>query len=235
MGLIFKIFKTIIKIGIVIFLILLISGFYVYKSAVKNVPLEQKVIEVTSKNNYVEIQDISDYLKKYVVNVEDKRFYNHNGIDFIAIVGSLISNINVGYYKYGASTITQQLAKNMYFSNEKKLTRKIAEMFVAFELEREYSKDDILEMYLNIIYFGNNYYGINEASYGYFNVSPKNLNEYQSSLLVGSPQAPSIYDLKYKNNKAMEERYNQVLKILVKNKIITKIQAEEFRKMYLAS
>ena len=208
MGLIFKIFKTIIKIGIVIFLILLISGFYVYKSAIKNVPFEQKVIEVTSKNN---------------------------GIDFIAIVGSLISNINVGYYKYGASTITQQLAKNMYFSNEKKLTRKIAEMFVAFELEREYSKDDILEMYLNIIYFGNNYYGINEASYGYFNVSPKNLNEYQSSLLVGIPQAPSIYDLKDKNNKAMEERYNQVLKILVKNKIITKIQAEEFRKMYLAS
>ena len=68
MGLIFKIFKTIIKIGIVIFLILLISGFYVYKSAIKNVPFEQKVIEVTSKNNYVEIQDISDYLKKYVVN-----------------------------------------------------------------------------------------------------------------------------------------------------------------------
>ena len=233
MGLIFKIFKTIIKIGIVIFLILLISGFYVYKSAVKNVPLEQKVIEVTSKNNYVEIQDISDYLKKYVVNVEDKRFYNHNGIDFIAIVGSLISNINVGYYKYGASTITQQLAKNMYFSNEKKLTRKIAEMFVAFELEREYSKDDILEMYLNIIYFGNNYYGINEASYGYFNVSPKNLNKYQSSLLAGVPQAPSVYNLNNKESKSMKKRYFSVLNRLVDRGSITSDEREEFKRMYL--
>ncbi len=199
-------------------------------------PIDQKLKELSSKNDYVEIQNVSDSLKNYFVNVEDKRFYKHNGIDLMGIAASFISNLKEGYYKYGGSTITQQLAKNLYFKDGRKtLTRKVAEMFVAFEFEREYSKDKILEMYLNIIYFGNGYYGINEASHGYFGISPKDLNEYQSSLLVGIPQAPSVYNLNEKGNSSMKNRYMQVLKILTNNGVITKNQADQFKKIYLAS
>lgn len=199
-------------------------------------PIDQKLQELSSHDDYVEIQNISDSLKTYFVNVEDKRFYKHNGIDLIGIVGSLISNLKEGYYKYGGSTITQQLAKNLYFKDGRKtLTRKVAEMFAAFEFERKYSKDKILEMYLNIIYFGNGYYGINEASQGYFEIFPKDLNEYQSSLLVGIPQAPSVYNLNEKGKSAMKSRYMQVLKILTDNGTITKNQADQFKKLYLAS
>lgn len=214
----------------------LLNGFFVYKNAVKTMPIDQKLQELSSHDDYVEIQNISDSLKTYFVNVEDKRFYKHNGIDLIGIVGSLISNLKEGYYKYGGSTITQQLAKNLYFKDGRKtLTRKVAEMFAAFEFERKYSKDKILEMYLNIIYFGNGYYGINEASQGYFEIFPKDLNEYQSSLLVGIPQAPSVYNLNEKGKSAMKSRYMQVLKILTDNGTITKNQADQFKKLYLAS
>lgn len=234
MGCIFRILKLLINVFIVIILILLINGFYIYKKAINNVSIEDKVFYVKSKDSYTDIENISDYLKDFIVDVEDKRFYSHKGIDLIVIARALVSNLNVGYYKYGGSTITQQLAKNMYFSGEKKIVRKVAEMFIAFDLERKYSKDDILEMYLNIIYFGNGYYGIKDASYGYFNVSPKNLNEYQSSLLVGIPQAPSIYNLNEKN-RSMQIRYKNVLNILVKNGNITQEQSKIFREMYLAS
>lgn len=235
MSCIIKLIKIFVKICAVIVIILLLNGFLFYMNVVNNTSIDQKVSEITSKSNYVEIQDISDYLKDYVIQVEDKRFYSHYGFDPIATLGSLIKNLSVGYYKYGGSTITQQLAKNMYFTNEKKITRKIAEMFVAFKLEREYPKDKILEMYLNIIYFGNGYYGIKEASYGYFNTPPKDLNKYQSSLLAGVPQAPSIYNLNNKGSKAMKKRYFGVLNRLVDSGRISQDESKEFRNMYLAS
>ena len=235
MRIIYKMIKILIKLTFIIAVIFLLNSFHVYSNAIKKIPLADKVSEIMSSDNYVNIQNISEHLKEYIVNIEDKRFYSHKGIDIISITGSLISNIKAGYYKYGGSTITQQLAKNMYFSSDKNLTRKIAEMFLAFKLEREYSKDEILEMYLNVIYFGNGYQGIEEASRGYFGVSAYDLNEYQSSLLVGIPQAPSVYNLNDKNNKTMLRRYEDVLKILVKNGIIDQSKAVEFRKIYLAS
>ena len=235
MRLIIKIFKFLIKISIIIVILFLLRGFTLYRSAVKTVPIEQKIVEITSKDNYVEIKDISDYIKEYIVNIEDKRFYKHNGIDIIAIFASVIGNLDVGYYKYGGSTITQQLAKNMYFSNEKKITRKIAEMFLAFEIERKYPKEKILELYLNIIYFGNGYYGIENASRGYFNLSSRDLNQYQSALLAGVPQAPSIYNLNDKNNESMKRRFYNILDILVEKNSITIKQSNEFKAIYLTS
>lgn len=235
MWIIYKIFKNLFKLVFIIAIIFLLNSFHVYSSAIKKIPLSDKVSEIKASSNYVKIENISEHLKNYIVNVEDKRFYSHKGVDLISIAGSLISNIEAGYYKYGGSTITQQLAKNLYFSNDKNLTRKLAEIFLAFKLEREFSKDEILELYLNVIYFGNGYYGIQEASLGYFGISAKDLNEYQSSLLVGIPQAPSVYNLNDKNNKSMLRRYQDVLKILVKNKIIEQNKADEFKKIYLAS
>lgn len=234
MGCIFKILKLFINIFIIIILVLLINGFYIYKKAINDISIEDKVFHLKSNENYVDTENISNYLKDFIVDVEDKRFYFHKGIDLIVIARALLSNLSVGYYKYGGSTITQQLAKNMYFSGEKKIVRKVAEMFLAFDLEKKYSKDDILEMYLNIIYFGNGYYGIKDASYGYFNVLPRDLGEYESSLLVGIPQAPSVYNLKEKN-KSMQIRYKNVLNILVKNGGLTQEQSKIFKEMYLAS
>ena len=95
----------------------------------------------------------------------------------------------------GGSTITQQLAKNLYFSQEKEMTRKVAEMFMAFDLERHYSKEEILELYVNTIYFGNGYYSVAEASEGYFGKAPSEMTEYESTLLAGIPNAPSVYAL----------------------------------------
>ena len=235
MKLIVKIFKFFVKIGIIIAILFLLKGYSLYRHVVKTVPIEQKVIEVTSRENYVETQNISDYLKEYIVNIEDKRFYKHKGIDIIAILASIAGNLDVGYYKYGGSTVTQQLAKNMYFSNEKKITRKIGEMFVAFEIERKYSKEKILELYLNLIYFGNGYYGIENASYGYFNIPSKDLNQYQSALLAGVPQAPSTYNLNDKNNESMKRRFYQVLDILVEKGSLTKTQSDGFKNIYLTS
>ena len=214
MGCLFRIIKSFITVILIVSVLVIGRGFFLYRKAIDNVPLQTKVNEMTLKEGYTTIDNISDYVEKFIVTIEDKRFYNHNGIDAFAIMGSAVNNFFAGYYKYGGSTITQQLAKNMYFSQDKNITRKVAEMFVAFRLEKEYSKDKILELYLNQIYFGHGYYGIGEASYGYFEVSPKDLTEYQASLLVGLPRAPSLYDLEAKND-AMEKRYYEVLKNVV--------------------
>ena len=101
-----------------------------------------------------------------VVAVEDHRFYEHFGLDLIAIGRALVNDIKAGRYVEGGSTITQQLAKNLYFSQEKTMNRKAAEVFLALELERNYTKDEILELYVNSIYFGDGYYNVGEASAG---------------------------------------------------------------------
>lgn len=234
MGCLFRIIKLVIIVLFTILIFCLLKGFIFYKNTLDKMPLSVKVEQITLNKDYVNIENISDSMKKFIVTVEDKRFYSHNGIDISSILGSVIGNLAVGYYKYGGSTITQQLAKNMYFSNEKNITRKIAEMFTAFKIEREYSKDEILEMYLNQIYFGEGYYGINAASYGYFGVPPSNLTKYQSSLLAGIPQSPSLYNLKIKN-RAMSNRYSRVLKNLVENKDITLEEAKKFEEYYKTS
>lgn len=230
----FRIVKSFFIVLFIVLMITIAKGYFLYHDALNEVPLQVKVNEIIQNDNYVTIDNISDYVKKFIVTIEDKRFYTHMGIDIFSVMGSAVSNVFAGYFKYGGSTITQQLAKNFYFSNNKTIVRKIAEAFMAFKLEREYPKHKILEMYLNQIYFGDGYYGIKEASYGYFNTSPKELDEYQASLLVGLPQAPSLYDLKGKNS-SMEERYYDVLENLVENNDITKQQSYEFRERFKMS
>lgn len=232
MGCIIRFIKLFIKLSIILLIVVFINGFFIYKNAIKSVPLTQKVSDIRGKENYVISSNVSDYFKEFIVSIEDKRFYHHKGIDPVVLIRSFLDNLSAGYYKYGGSTITQQLAKNMYFSSEKKISRKIAEMLVSFDLERNYSKDEILEMYINIIYFGNGYYGIKDASYGYFNIPPSDLNAYDSSLLVGIPQAPSVYNLKNKN-RAMTKRYNVILNSLVKNGNISKDEGKKFKQMYI--
>ena len=161
-----------------------------------------------------------------VVSVEDHRFFNHPGIDIIAIGRAVVNDIRAMSLVEGGSTITQQLAKNIYFTQEKKFTRKIAEIFMSFEIEKHYSKNDILELYINTCYFGNGYYSIKDASLGYFNKEPQNMSDAENILLAGIPNAPSIYS-PYENFALSKQRQKQVLASMVKNEYLTEEEANK--------
>ena len=169
------------------------QGYEMYQAAVAETSLESMVDSIRSKEGYTTLEELPDTYLNAVVSVEDHRFYSHFGLDPIAICRALVNDIRAGRYVEGGSTITQQLAKNLYFTQEKKMERKAAEVFMAFALEKEYSKNEILELYVNTIYFGNGYYCIKDASEGYFGKAPEDMDDYGSTLLAGVPNAPSKY------------------------------------------
>ena len=173
---------------------ILSSGYKMYQNSVNENSVESVVDKIKEKEGYFTLDTIpKDYIEE-LLQSEDKRFYYHFGLDLIATTRAMFNNIKAGSYVQGGSTITQQLAKNMYFSFEKKLDRKVAEVFVAFELERNYSKDEILELYLNVIYFGEGCYGVKEAANHYYGVEPQNLNEEQIGELVFTIKSPNNYN-----------------------------------------
>lgn len=169
------------------------QGYEMYQAAVAETSLESMVDSIRSKEGYTTLEELPDTYLNAVVSVEDHRFYSHFGLDPIAICRALVNDLRAGRYVEGGSTITQQLAKNLYFSQEKKMERKIAEVFAALELERKYSKDEILELYVNSISFGEGYHTAGDASRGYFGKEPWQMNEYECTLLAGVPNAPSRY------------------------------------------
>ncbi|KNF10001.1 penicillin-binding protein 1A [Gottschalkia purinilytica] len=180
--------------------------------------IDENLIEQISANvsNYTKINKIPEDLINAVVSVEDKRFYRHYGFDIIGIGRAFITNIKEGTIKEGGSTITQQLAKNLFFSNEKTLKRKLKELIVAIKIENEYTKDEILEMYLNLIYFGEESYGVQNASLTYFNKNVEDLSLEECAMLAGLPQAPSAYSpLKYPDK--AKRRQERVLKAMTEN------------------
>jgi len=173
--------------------IFLYNGYELYKSALVNTPIEDTIDKIRQKDSYTKLEDMPEYYYKAVVAVEDHRFYDHGAIDVISIGRAIVNNIRAKSLIEGGSTITQQLAKNVFFTQKKELTRKIAEIFMASDLERKYEKDDILELYINTSYFGDGYYGIRQASKGYYKKEPKDLTLYEATLLAGVPNAPSVY------------------------------------------
>lgn len=177
------------------FMVLLVLGFIEYRSVIREMPIQDKVASIIQKDDYVPIDEISDYLKVATISTEDKRFYKHQGVDLIAYGRILYVFITSGQISGGGSTITQQLAKNMYFSFQPSIIRKVAEFFVTKDLERLYDKDTLLELYLNIINYGDNNIGIASASMNYFHVEPADLSFDQATLLAGIPQSPANYQL----------------------------------------
>ena len=180
--------------------VMLLAGFTVssqgynrYKEALEDMSLEEKVASIQAKEGYPRLEELPQIYVNGVVSVEDHRFYRHFGIDPIAIGRALLHDIQARRYVEGGSTITQQLAKNLYFTQEKELSRKVAEVFMAFQLEQKYSKDEILELYVNSIYFGDGYYTAGDASRGYFGKEPSEMNQYECTLLAGIPNAPGRY------------------------------------------
>ena len=158
--------------------------------------------------------------------VEDKRFYRHKGIDPIGIARAFYHNIRARKLLEGGSTITQQVAKNFYFDMDQTVERKIAEIFMAIAMEKEFTKEEILELYVNHIYFGDGYDCVREASLGYFQKEPGQMNDYESTLLAGIPNAPSVY-APTKNPELAKQRQQQVLETMVKNEMLTEEEQKE--------
>ncbi len=222
--------KKICKLLLILFIVILaIFGFYVYKGyamyqeALAKTSISDKVESIKAQENYTQLSQLPQIYLNAVISAEDHRFYKHHGIDVIAIGRALIHDIKNRNFSEGGSTITQQLAKNIYFTQEKKIERKIAEVFMAFKLEKELEKDDILELYLNTSYFGNGFYTVKEASNGYFNKEPSAMNDYESTLLAGIPNAPSIYG---ENLELAHQRQNQILDLMIEYNYLTEEEKE---------
>lgn len=198
-----------------------IKGYSMYKDAINDKPIEEMVNEIRGMDSFSKIEDLSNIYIDAVISVEDHRFYKHNGIDYIAVIRALVHDIKNKDFSEGGSTITQQLAKNVYFSQDKKLERKIAEMFMACKIEKELEKDEILELYLSTCYFGDGYYNVKDASVGYFGKEPINLTDAEAVMLAGIPNAPSIY-APTNNIELAKQRQRQVLEKMVEYNYLSK-------------
>lgn len=177
----------------------------------------------------VSIDKVPDSLKNAFIAIEDQYFYQHKGINVRSILGALWADIMHGSYHRGASTITQQLVKNAFLSPEKTPKRKAQEAWLAIQLERHYTKNKILEFYLNQIYFGHSAYGVESAAEIYFGKSVDQLDLAESAMLAGIPKSPSIYS-PYLNFDKAKERQEIVLNAMVERNFITREQAEMAKK-----
>ncbi|MCM1394473.1 MAG: transglycosylase domain-containing protein, partial [[Eubacterium] siraeum] len=176
-------------------------------------------------SNYVDINLVSDDLKYAFVALEDKRFYKHNGYDLTRMIGAMLNNIKAGSVREGASTITQQLVKNTHLSHERTLSRKLKELALAINLEKQYSKDEILAMYLSVIYFGSGAYGVKQAADLYFDKNIEDLTLAECATLAGIIKNPSKYS-PTKNPDESIKRRNVVLNVMRAEGYINDEEAE---------
>lgn len=202
----FKLIKIIIALTIIIFFSFMLITSYIHKSVVADVEIESIINEIQSNSNYVQAKDINRTFLNAIVAIEDHRFYEHRAIDLISIARATLINIKNKEILEGGSTITQQLVKNVFLDMNQTFERKINEIFLAFELEKLYSKEEILELYVNVVYYGDGYTGIKAACNGYFNKQPKDLTEDEATLLAGLPQAPSLYALNNNYERALDRQ-----------------------------
>ncbi len=229
-----KIFRRILLFIFVVILIVLMyftfNGYVLYRQSMEEKSLEDRISSLQNEEYFMHYEELPKYYLDAVVSIEDHRFYNHSGVDFIATARALRNNLRAGKAKEGGSSITQQVAKNLCFTQEKTLYRKVAELFVVYHLEKDYSKEEILELYINNMYFGSGYYNIYDASMGYYNKEPKDLTLYEATLLAGVPNAPSVYDPS-KNLKLAEERQVQVLDAMVEFEKLSQEDADNVKAM----
>lgn len=203
------------------------QGYDLYKEAITEISIEAKIAEIKSSvTKYTTYDEMPENYINAVIAVEDRRFFMHNGVDPISISRAIIKDIQTMSFAEGGSTITQQIAKNVYFTQRKEITRKIAEVFMAFEFEKVCTKQEIFELYVNTMYFGDGYYCIYDASHGYFDKDPKDMNLYESTLLAGIPNAPSVYSPTV-NPELARQRQAQVLNKMIKYEFLTQDEADK--------
>ena len=214
-----KLIRFILCLILAVVLIFTTLGYFQYKTAIQSISIEDKVAQIQADENYVSLKQVSDYLKDATVAIEDRRFYEHHGVDFIAWLRIAKDLIFTQQINSGGSTITQQLAKNMYYTYQPSYLRKVSEIFTAYDLEKELSKKEILELYVNVINYGDNHIGIREDSEGYFHKKPKDLTLDEATLLAGLPQSPANYQLSNHEDVA-RRRQIQVLNAMVRESMI---------------
>lgn len=229
-----KIIKRLILILVIIVIIVIIVGVIfifngkkMYSDAISQTSLSDTVSEIQADLDYVKISDLpQDYINA-VIAVEDHRYREHGAIDIIAIGRAIWTNVTNFELREGGSTITQQVAKNIFFIYEDDAaTRKISEIFAAIDLENNYSKDDILELYVNTIYFGDGYYGIKEACNGYLDKDPSEMTLYDCTMMAGIPNAPSVYS-PTANPELTRSRQQKVISDMVEHGYLSQEEANK--------
>lgn len=228
MKIIKKIIGFILLILIIIISIYIGVGYKMYENALQEKPINEKINSIKNQKNYTTYEELPQSYIDAVIAVEDHRFFKHKGVDPIAIIRAVYNNIRVRELREGGSSITQQLCKNIYFNQNRKLTRKIAETFMAIKIEKECSKEEIFELYVNTSYFGDGYYKVGDASKGYFNKKPIDMNIYECTLLAGIPNAPSVY-APTKNLDLAEQRQRQVINKMVEYGYLTIKEADNIK------
>lgn len=235
-----KFLYKLVKVAFVFMIVITIFfvGLYLYAVSlpkininnVNNISIYDKENDIIFSGNgnkeWISLNNISNYLIDATISTEDKRFYNHPGFDVLRIAKSMYVNVTTKNLSQGASTITQQLARNLFSNFDKTWRRKLKEAWYAFRIEIDYSKDEILEAYLNTINYGNGVLGIENASYYYFNKSAKDLSLAEASMLAGIPKAPNAYS-PLNDSKTAKKRQGIILNYMVKNKKISEKEAED--------
>lgn len=217
----FFLLAIIIILGTVVYL----NGKNLYNIKTSEISINEKIASIRASENFTSLSTLPDYYKNAVIAVEDRRYYNHGAVDFIALARALVKNISQKEFKEGGSSITQQTAKNLYFMDSSNvISRKSAEIIMSYELEKKYSKDEILEIYINTIYFGNGYYGIKEACNGYLNKDPTEMNISEATMLAGVPNAPSLYNPRA-NIDLTISRQKKVISSMVENGYLSQEEA----------
>ena len=202
------------------------QGYRMYEDAAGALSLDAMAETIRTSDGFTPLEDMPVFYTEAVITVEDHRFRMHPGFDIIATSRALFNDIRAGAFVEGGSTITQQLAKNQFFTQDKTITRKFAEVFMAFDIERHFTKDQILELYLNSIYFGSGYYGIGQAALGYLGKTPADMTDAECALMAGIPNAPSAYDPTV-NPGLAQQRRQQVIDKMVEHKVISPDQARQ--------
>ncbi|MBM6868621.1 biosynthetic peptidoglycan transglycosylase [Collinsella tanakaei] len=169
------------------------DGYALYREALGRQSIEEAVAELRETPGYTPIEELPQRYLDAVVAIEDHRFYEHGGIDVIAIGRALLADISTLSLREGGSTITQQVAKNLFFTKDKRFERKVAEVFMVHDLEAAYGKREILELYVNSAFFGRDYTGIGQASWGYLGHAPAEMDDYECTLMAGFPNAPNLF------------------------------------------
>ena len=197
--------------------------------------IRRAVASRINPDTYVKLRDIPVSLQHAIVAVEDNRFYSHHGFDPQGIMRATLVNLQYGQIEEGASTITQQLVKNLFLSHEQSFGRKAEELLLALDIEANYSKDEILELYLNTIYYGSNFYGIGPAADGYFGKRPADLQLPEAAMLAGLPNAPSLYS-PYVDFMMAKKRQFIVIDAMVRSGYLDEHEAEsaKIKPIYLA-
>lgn len=205
-----------------------VKGYRAFRQALEEEPLDQKVASVQNKASYTALEQMPEIYPKTVIAAEDHRFYSHQGVDYLGLIRAIWNNIRLGELREGGSTITQQLAKNLYFSNTRSAERKIAEAFMARELEKNLEKDEILELYINVIYYGGGQYCLYDAAQFYLEKTPMDLTDGECALLAGLPNAPSAY-APHVHPELAEQRRQQVIDKMVRYGVVSEEQAQMIR------